>query len=51
MSLKVQICKSCKDPVYCQSILKACEKEEEEGIARLEDERQSEEFYKNLSEE
>jgi hypothetical protein len=48
---RIEICKKCKDPVYCQSLLGHCELEEEAGIERLEDERQSEEFYKSLAEE
>lgn len=48
----VVICDKCLDPTYCHSILKNCEiKVEEEGIEKLEDERQSEEFYKTLAEE
>jgi hypothetical protein len=47
----VDRCKYCKDITYCESIIGHCELEEEAGIERLEDERQSEEFYKSLAEE
>jgi hypothetical protein len=40
--VKFKPCSTCSDPTYCVSILEECEND---AVAKLEDERQSEAFY------
>ena len=44
--IKFKICEDCKDPTYCFSIIGTCEIQDDKEIEKLEDNRQSEDYYK-----